>query len=166
MPAMKVRVGERGVVAEEGEASSLVGSEELAQEQSPEQARETSYRQKEPQAARRPARVIKGDAAARHDHVHVRMMRHRRAPGVEHGCDADPRAKPLGIGCRDFRHGCLRVLEHRKPQKRRRAELNADTTTNSRIALASYGSGRLKWRAGCDARPDSVAYWPLRPIIS
>src|SRR2546421_9357057 len=33
-------LGERGVVAEERKASSLVGSEELAQEQSPEQPRE------------------------------------------------------------------------------------------------------------------------------
>jgi hypothetical protein len=42
------RLGERGVVAEEREASGLVGSAELAQEQSPEQARENLYRQKEP----------------------------------------------------------------------------------------------------------------------
>jgi hypothetical protein len=42
--------------------------------------------------------VIKRDAAARDDHVHVRMVRHRRAPGVEQGGDADPGAKPLGIG--------------------------------------------------------------------
>jgi hypothetical protein len=43
-------LGERGVVAEERKASSLVGSEELAQEQSPEQPRENPYRQKEPRA--------------------------------------------------------------------------------------------------------------------
>ena len=36
--------------------------------------------------------------AARHDHVHVRMMGHRRAPGVEHGGDADAGAEMLGIG--------------------------------------------------------------------
>src|SRR6266446_5609844 len=82
------RLGERGVVAEEGETSRLVGSEELAQQQSAEQARENPYRQKEPRAARHPARVIEGDAAARHDHVRMRMMRHRRAQAVEHGGDA------------------------------------------------------------------------------
>ena len=27
----------------------------------------------------------------------MRVLRHRRAPAVEHGCDADPGAKPLGI---------------------------------------------------------------------
>ena len=68
------RLGERGAVAKERQASSLVSSEELAQEQSPEQARENPYRQKEPRSARHPARVIKGDAAARDDHVHVRVM--------------------------------------------------------------------------------------------
>src|SRR5260370_42383623 len=73
------RLGEGGAVAEEREASSLVGSEELAQEQSPKQARKNPYRQKEPRAARHPARVIEGDAAAWDDHVHMRMMRHRRA---------------------------------------------------------------------------------------
>src|SRR5271165_4365600 len=63
------RRGERGVVSEEREASSLVGSAEFAEEQSPEQARENPHRQKKPRAARHPARVIKGDAAARDDHV-------------------------------------------------------------------------------------------------
>ena len=51
-----------------------------------------------------------GEAAARHDHVHVRMMGHRRAPGVEHGGDADPGAEMLGIG-RDRERGLGRGLE-------------------------------------------------------
>ena len=33
--------------------------------------------------------AVERDAAARHDHVHVRMMGQRRAPGVQHGGDAD-----------------------------------------------------------------------------
>ena len=45
-----------------------------------------------------------GDAAARHDHVDVRMVDQRRAPGVEHGGDADAGAQVLGIG-RDREHG-------------------------------------------------------------
>src|SRR5215469_12218702 len=56
------RLSERGVVAEEHEVSSLVSSEELAEEQSPEQARENPHREKEPRAARHPARVVKRDA--------------------------------------------------------------------------------------------------------
>src|SRR5947208_771511 len=55
-------------------------------------------------AARDPALAIKRDAAARHDHVYVWMMRHRRAPGVEHGGDADGSAYVLWIG-RDCEHG-------------------------------------------------------------
>jgi len=70
------RLCERGVVAEEREGCGLVGGEELVQEQSSEQARENPYGQKEPRAGRHPARAIKRDAAARDDHVHVRMMRH------------------------------------------------------------------------------------------
>src|SRR5260370_37378083 len=57
------RLGERGAVAEERKASSLVGSEEFAQEQSPKQTRENPHRQKKPRTARHPARVIEGDTA-------------------------------------------------------------------------------------------------------
>ena len=38
------------------------------------------------------------DAAARHDHVDMGMVGHRRAPCVEHGGDADARAEMLRIG--------------------------------------------------------------------
>ena len=69
------RLGKRGVAAEEREVSSLVSSAELAQEQSAEEARENPHGQKKSRAARHPARTIKGDAAARDDHVDVRMMR-------------------------------------------------------------------------------------------
>jgi hypothetical protein len=31
--------------------------------------------------------------------MHVRMMGERRAPGVHHGGDTDPRAEALGIAC-------------------------------------------------------------------
>jgi hypothetical protein len=34
----------------------------------------------------------------RHDHVHMRMVRHRRAPGVGHRGDADAGAEVLEIG--------------------------------------------------------------------
>ena len=39
--------------------------------------------------------AVERDAAARHDHVDMRMVGHRRAPGVEHGGDADARAEML-----------------------------------------------------------------------
>src|SRR5205814_8151780 len=73
---------EVGVGAEELQASGPVGCEELAQEQSLEQAREHRCCQEELWAARYPALAVERDAAARYDHVHMRVMRHRRAPGV------------------------------------------------------------------------------------
>jgi hypothetical protein len=42
--------------------------------------------------------VIDRKAAAGHDHVHVGMVCHGRAPGVEHGGDADARPEMFGIG--------------------------------------------------------------------
>ncbi|MGY4286903.1 hypothetical protein ACVWXO_006123 [Bradyrhizobium sp. LM2.7] len=50
------------------------------------------------------------DAAARHDHVHVRVMGERRAPGVQHGGDADAGAEVLRIGG-DRQQGLGRDLE-------------------------------------------------------
>ena len=38
------------------------------------------------------------DAAARHDHVDMGMVGHRRSPGVEHGGDADAGAEVLWVG--------------------------------------------------------------------
>ncbi len=57
------------------------------------------------------------DAAARHDHVDVRMMGHRRAPGVEHGGDADAGAEMLRVGG-DGQHRLRRrpeqqIVDHR-----------------------------------------------------
>jgi hypothetical protein len=40
-----------------------------------------------------------GESAARHDHVHVRVVGHCRAPAVEDGQEADTSAEMLGIGC-------------------------------------------------------------------
>src|SRR5690242_3854032 len=57
------RIGERGVVAVEREVASLVGREQVGQEQSPEQARQDAYWQEETRAARHPVCVIKRNAA-------------------------------------------------------------------------------------------------------
>ena len=45
-----------------------------------------------------PSRAVEGEPSAGHDHMHVRMMGERRAPGVQHCGDADPGAEALGIG--------------------------------------------------------------------
>ena len=82
----------------------------MGQEQPAEQPSEYAHRQQERRPRRYPALPTGGDAAAGHDHVHMRMMRHCGSPCVEHGGDADPRAEVLGIGS-DGQH-----------RRRRRAE--------------------------------------------
>ena len=42
--------------------------------------------------------------------MHMRVVRHRRSPGVQHGKNADACAEALGIG-RDREHGLGRCLE-------------------------------------------------------
>ena len=68
------------VVAEEAQAAGLVGGDELLQEQPAEQAREHAHGQEEARPARHPALAVQRDAAARHDHVHVRVMGHAPSP--------------------------------------------------------------------------------------
>jgi len=62
--AIKLMVDIFALVLSEKVAEEVV-RRDVAQEQSPEQARENAYRQKEPRAAQHPARAIKRDAAAR-----------------------------------------------------------------------------------------------------
>src|ERR1700730_4089990 len=57
-----------------------------------------------------PPLAIQGNAPARYDHVHVRVMRHCRAPGVQHGGYADPCAQVFWTG-RDLDHRLGRCLE-------------------------------------------------------
>jgi hypothetical protein len=83
--------------AEEGKLAGVVQLDQPGQEQAAEQLPSTrtgSRNAGRDDIQRVPSRR---DAAARHDHVHVRVMRHRRAPGVEHGGDADPRAQVLRV---------------------------------------------------------------------
>ena len=49
-------------------------------------------------SAAHPVRTIERYAAARHDHMDMRMVGHRRAPAVEHGGGADASAEVPGIG--------------------------------------------------------------------
>ena len=94
----RLQVGESGMIAEELQMAGFVGRDQLLQEQPAEQAREHAHRQEEAGPARYPAFAVERDAAARHDHVDVRMMGERRAPGMENRGDADAGAEVLGVG--------------------------------------------------------------------
>ena len=71
---------------------------ELFEEAAPEQAREHAHRQEEARPARDPALAVGRQPAAGHDAVHVRVVRQRRAPGVQHQRGADARAQVLRVG--------------------------------------------------------------------
>ena len=96
-------LGEMRHRSEEGEPARIVERDQPGEEQAAEQLAEHPHRQEEGRARRYPALPVERDAAARHDHVDMRMVRHRRAPGVEHGGDADAGAEVLRIG-RDRQH--------------------------------------------------------------
>ena len=84
--------------AKESQPPGGMGGDELFQKQLAEQPREHAYGEEEAGPAGDPALAIKRDAAARHNHVDVRMVGERRAPGVEDGEDADVGAEVLEIG--------------------------------------------------------------------
>ena len=91
-------VGEPGEVAEEDEASGGMQGREPFEEEAAEQAGEHAHGQKEAALAGDPARAVRRQAAAGNDDVDVRMVGQRRAPGVEHGGEADARAQMLRVG--------------------------------------------------------------------
>ena len=98
------------MVTEEGEPARGMKFKQPRQEQAAEQFGQDTDRQQKCWPRRHPARAVQRDAATRHDHVDVRMVRHRRAPGVEHGGDANARAKMTLVGG-DGEHGLRRRPE-------------------------------------------------------
>ena len=66
------------------------------QEAPSEQAREHAHRQEEARSARHPTLAVHREPAAGHDAVHVRVVRERRTPGVQHQGGADLRLMYLG----------------------------------------------------------------------
>ena len=104
-----LRISQMGVIAEEAQAAGLVGGDELLQEQTAEQAGH-AHGQEESRPARYPALAVGREAAGRHDHVHMRVMGQCRAPGVQHGGDADAGAEMPGVGG-NRQHGLSRDLE-------------------------------------------------------
>ena len=103
-------VSERREAAEESKPAGVVECDQSGEEQATKQLAEDAHRQEERRSRGDPALAIECDAAARHNHVHMRVVRQCRSPGVEHGGDADPCAQMAGIGG-DRQHRLGRCLE-------------------------------------------------------
>ena len=89
---------ERGEVAEEGQAAGLVERGEAFEKEPAEETRQHAHGQEEARLAGDPARPVRRQAAAGRDDVDVGMVGERRAPGVQHGGEADARAQMLRVG--------------------------------------------------------------------
>lgn len=74
--------------SDQGEPARLVQRDQPGEEQATGQLAEYAYREQEGRARRDPAAPVRRDAATRHDHVDMRMVHHRRAPGVKDRGDA------------------------------------------------------------------------------
>src|SRR6202008_5134198 len=86
------------VHAEDHRPALHLGCDGPRQEEPPEQTGQYAHWYEEAGSAAHPVRTIERYAAAWHDHMHMRMVGHRRAPAVEHGGDADVGAQMPGIG--------------------------------------------------------------------
>jgi hypothetical protein len=85
------------MIAEELQAAGVVGRDQHLQKQPAEQRREDLYGQKIAGPARDPPRSVRRQAAARHDHVHMRVVGERGTPGVQHRHEANASAEMLWI---------------------------------------------------------------------
>ena len=85
-------------LAEKRQPACRVGIGECGEEEPPEQPRQHPHRQEKAGLAAHPTGSVERYPAARHDHVNMRVVGHRRAPAVEHGGGADAGAEVPGIG--------------------------------------------------------------------
>ena len=105
-----VFTSEPGVIAEELQTVGFMCRHEHLQEQPPEQRRENLHGQEIARSARDPFRSIPRQAATGHDHVDMRVVGERGAPGVQHRHEADASAQMPACG-RDLERGLRRRLE-------------------------------------------------------
>ena len=85
-------------IAEEGQPPGLMQRREAFEKQPPEQARQRPDGQEEAGLAGDPARTVRRQAAAGHNHVHVRVVSQSRAPGVQHGGEANASPQVFWVG--------------------------------------------------------------------
>ena len=77
------RIGEFGMVAKELQLPGIVQLGQPFQKKTSEQAGQNPYGQEEVLAAGDPLCSVHRQATTRYDHVNVRVMGHRRSPGVK-----------------------------------------------------------------------------------
>ena len=95
---------QRRTLAEELQPPRAMQLPKLFEEAPPEQPREHAHGQEEPRPAGHPGLAVGCQPASRHDAVHMRVMRQRRAPGVQHQRGADTRTQMPGVGREDLQH--------------------------------------------------------------
>ena len=87
----------------ESELADLVERDKPFEEQAAEQGCKNPHRQEEGGTRSDPSRSVPRETAAWDDHVQMRMMGHRRAPGVKDGGEADAGAEMVRV-CGNRRH--------------------------------------------------------------
>ena len=78
-----VGVGQLCQIAEELELARLVQSDQPFEKEATEQPGQNLHRQEEPRATGDPSFAISRQPTPGYDDVHVRVVHHRRSPGVE-----------------------------------------------------------------------------------
>ena len=128
------------------------------QEAPPEQPGQHPHWQEEARAARDPLRAVGREPAAGHDAVHVRMVRQRRAPGVQHQRGADARAEMLRIGGDGLQHlgghieqqpvddGLVRVRDVGDRRRQREGRRSACRASSQRWAAVLWHFGQCRLR--------------------
>jgi hypothetical protein len=151
--------------AEELQLAGRVCRRKLREHQPAEQLREHAHGQTKVELAWDLTASIPGKPAAWHDHVDMRMVRHCRAPAVQHRGDADAGAEMLGIR-RDSEHRLCRgreqkIVDHglvvagdladRHRQRKDDMEIGTGSSSASRAAIHSRAAapwhlGQCRWR--------------------
>ena len=93
----RLGLGQRHVLAKELQLTCLMRPLQLFEEAPPEQPREHSHGQEEPRPAGQPTRAVGRESATGNDAMHMRVMRQRRTPGVQHQRGADARPEVLRV---------------------------------------------------------------------
>ena len=147
-----------GVVTEEIQAAGSMKFKQPRQEQAAEQFGQDTDRQQKSRPGRYPALSIERDTATGHDHVDVRMVCHRRAPGAQqHGGDANARAEMTPVNG-EGKNVLLRRPEQQVVHDRLVVEGDVGASSAGMLKTTwKYPTGRLASRLASQVR--AAAPW-------